>query len=664
MFFSVPDKEAQSQSYMVYMLTLIWSSTIAIIVSAGFYFFPEIWQRWTAFLGISLSIAFVNLQINRLGNPRLAAWTLTTMIWLFITIPCYSAGGMAAPGIISQMAVILTVGFLLGWRGGLLIGVLTMVADLGLVYLEMSGNLPEPSVVHTPLTRWIGAAIPFATIIALQYYSTNHLQDGLNALRREVERREAAVLEKDLSLKNLGERVKELRTLYAVSQILQDGHLLLAEIFQKIAGQIPSGFQFPDMTAARVYQGDRNFVSERYHPSKHCIKQETSTAQGIVVGVEVVFLGQNKGMSPFLEEEYSLMTMLMEMVKTDLERRERKVELEDFKYALDLAAMLSISKADGTFQFVNENFCKASQYSQAELVGSPHEILWSGEHSPEELEEVSMELQSGKPIRREFCNRAKDDSLYWVDATVVPFLDQEGKVYQYLSINYDITAQKTATEKIRESEELIKRITSQVPGNSYMFEIEESGGTSILFMNRGTEPYNYSFGMEVAEESPEKLRELIHEEDRDIFNQAMKEAYLNPKLISLQYRVVFDGILRWRWLQAVPEKNKEGKIIWYGASSDITPLVEYIVSIEQMIFDVGHVIRRPLSTMLGLTSLIQEKELEVQEIKSISKHLFQISGEMDKFIRELNEAYHQKRQDTQLKIDTSRLINTRDSLFS
>src|SRR5690606_32091701 len=125
-------------------------------------------------------------------------------------------------GIPSQMSVIVTAGFLLGWRGCLAIGLVTMGTDLGLAYMEMTGSLPEPSVIHTTITRWISAIIPFATIFSLQYYAMRFERSSIEALEREIAYREESEREKDQIVSWLGERVKELKPLYAISRILQN----------------------------------------------------------------------------------------------------------------------------------------------------------------------------------------------------------------------------------------------------------------------------------------------------------------------------------------------------------------------------------------------------------------------------------------------------------
>ncbi|MES2329509.1 MAG: PAS domain-containing protein [Bacteroidota bacterium] len=665
-FFSMPDKEKDFQSYMLYVLCILWAVITVVICSTGFILRPHLWDRWLTYVVAALFVAMFNLTLNRLGYTRLANWTFTIMLWLLHTIPCYTAGGIMAPGILTQPSLILTAGFLLGWRGGLAIGLLTIGADLWLAYIELNGLLPVPTVKHDPFTRWIAAIIPLGTILALQYYATNHLRISLIALQREIVKREEAEKVTHQTMYNLGERVKELKTLYAVSHILQDEETSLKILFHEIAESLPAGWQYPDITAARVCFAGTEYATGNYKPSEYSQLAEVKTDSGSVLRIEVVYLQPKPDLDegPFLYEERNLINMLADMIKINLERRERSAELKDYKYALDLSYMVSVSDADGCFTYVNDNFCKATKYSPAELLGKDFNIIRSGYHPPEYFEELTIALGDGKPFRGEFCDKAKDGTLYWVDTTVVPFLDNEGKVYQYLSINYDITERKEADDKIKQSEQLLKKITGQIPGNTYLFEIEESGHTNILFISRGKDTFNHKYNFEDLSERPETLRDVLYEEDKSKFNNSMKEAYRTQSIISFQYRIVVDENIRWRWMQAVPEKDKNGKTLWYGATSDITPLVDYIGSIEQIIFDIGHVIRRPVSSMLGISKLIIDGKLGEDEIRVISRQLYQISEEMDKFINELNYVYQQKRQDTKHNIDISSIIDKRKSLFS
>lgn len=147
-------------------------------------------------------------------------------------------------------------------------------------------------------------------------------------------------------------------------------------------------------------------------------------------------------------------TALRRRLQTTLYERERE------HLALGQHASVSFTDRAGRISYANERFCENSGYSLPELLGQNHRLLKSGVHPPEFYGGIWSTISSGQVWHGEICSRRKDGCLYWVESTITPFVDRDGQVYQYVSIQTDISHIKAAEAALRAQRDM-QRVISE-----------------------------------------------------------------------------------------------------------------------------------------------------------------------------------------------------------
>jgi len=306
--------------------------------------------------------------------------------------------------------------------------------------------------------------------------------------------------------------------------------------------------------------------------------------------------------------------------------------LETQRAAIDQHAVVSTTDVSGMITSVNNKFCLISGYSRNELLGQNHRILKSGFHPPAFYKTLWETISAGRAWHGIVCNKSKDGQIYWVNNTIVPFLDADGKPTSYMSIRTDISKSKQVEQALKESQKRLNLVIEATDAGVWDWQVKTG---KVRFNARWVQLIGYSL-RELGNCDIETWQGLIKPSDLMLSQQLLEQHWHGDSdSYSFELRMKHkEG--HWVWVLdtgKVVEWDEDGRPLrMIGTSVDISmrkeaeqALVSAKNSAEEtalaksnFLASMSHEIRTPMNGVLGMLGLLKQSTLTSEQLQRVN----------------------------------------------
>lgn len=215
------------------------------------------------------------------------------------------------------------------------------------------------------------------------------------------------------------------------------------------------------------------------------------------------------------------------------------------------------------------------------------------------------------------------------------------KAMNFLNYRKKVLSQE---HKIRNNILKLRKLTDNIPGGIFQFKRTVSGNMEFEFISKGLARFHSAEQIQEIKKNPAEALTLMHPEDIPRFTKKFEASYESLTNIYEEYRVKTKEGWKWHSVKASPEEIEKGTVVWYGSFQDITNHIRYEEDLEQIAFDISHVLRGPIANLVGLSNSIEnEQNLERKVLYEYLDYIREASSQLDQYTRDLNIIYEKKK---------------------
>ncbi|GED12683.1 sensor domain-containing protein [Aneurinibacillus migulanus] len=305
------------------------------------------------------------------------------------------------------------------------------------------------------------------------------------------------------------------------------------------------------------------------------------------------------------------------------ELKESLREVSELKWALDVSTIVAVTDLKGRILYANDKFCEISGYDRNELLGQSHYILNSGYHDKSFFRHMWKTISQGDVWNGEIRNRAKDGSIYWVNTTIVPLMDDQGKPVQYISFRNDITKGKEAEERLRQAlkNDFIRTVNAL---HNFVFKVNRrKDGSFVYVLFEGK--LAKQLGLTTDKTYGKTATEVFPPETAEILISNYERAFQGEKM-TYSYR--FKGRDFQTSLSPIIEEGRIIEII--GSTSEITELKRAEETIRKMAY------LDPLTNLANRRMFTEDLSEALHEAEASSHEVAVMFLDLDRF-KQIND---------------------------